>query len=736
MIDLDSDRRPPPGRGPRAASPQAGGYALGEALLDAGHPQLRLATHAGTDFAVAALRFDGARPAPPGAEAVARMAMALRHPATLRVLDVVTQGDQLVLVTEHLDGVSLAGLSRAGLWRPGWLRRDSVIALAAALLEAVDELNRLPGGGLRHRCVGLETVLVSPLGQVRLAGCGLPLPAGQAPIRSPWASPDDASGDEHAAVALLILRLLWDVNLDGLGPDEATDALARGLRAIPADDPLRPVLTRLLTAEPARRYPDAAAAAAALHPLQSGGAQQLAHDVAAFFAELAAEASTDPAQDDRTEDAVPVGSLAVAGSWDGYESAWRGDGGRVPPADRYDDGAERCREDPRDEEPPAGARCAAVFGRFDACEAPALAVGRAPEPPTPRRAGGLAQGDLRSAIPRDASPLDRGDARSAGRPTRLEPGDGRPGGRSSVAAPAPRRSGALGVADGAASLPSTLRPPEPHRVALQAEPGLEVSVDFAPPKPRSDTHPAPISRGGQRAVDAGARREGKTMPFAAAFVPKASTWRRIADAERAPVEDFFSGPRLPQLGPEQLVPAAPRFSDSPALAPAAAGGPSGPLSRPGALALAGAGSVGGPADGWVVARLGGAAPRPVGAAPCAVSGEPGLPAAADAGLPGVAAAPPPVPAAEPGDDASGTEAAAAQPDAGTPRPVRRTPEERRRRRAAARREVVVAEPAAPPRLRTRLAWLLAAAVALAGLAVVGYQGAAWLAAADVGVSTR
>jgi hypothetical protein len=126
-----------------------------------------------------------------------------------------------------VDAVGLGSLRRAGPLRSG-----HVLAVGAALLEALDALHR---AGLAHGAVDADAVLVGPDGGVVLGGCA-----------AAWSvAPGEPGGPAPADDVAAVGELLRDL----LGPASAPGPLVVALvRAVDPDVALRPDARSLLEA--------------------------------------------------------------------------------------------------------------------------------------------------------------------------------------------------------------------------------------------------------------------------------------------------------------------------------------------------------------------------------------------------------------------------------------------------------------------------------------------------------
>ena len=95
----------------------------------------------------------------------AKLGAGLRHPHLVTVFDVLPEGGALLLVTEYVEGETLADALRRG-------RLD--VARALQVLRAVaDALDHAHERGIVHRDVKPANVLLRPDGAVKLADLGV-----------------------------------------------------------------------------------------------------------------------------------------------------------------------------------------------------------------------------------------------------------------------------------------------------------------------------------------------------------------------------------------------------------------------------------------------------------------------------------------------------------------------------------------------------------------------------------
>jgi serine/threonine protein kinase len=208
----------------------------------------------------------------------ARLTASLRHPGIVEIYDHGLEGDQAYIVYEYLEGQDLEVVASAG---PSDAARVAAwgIELAAAL-QAVHE------AGVIHRDVKPANVLVRVDGSAVLGDFGLARPDGPREVQTAtgmvmgtlhYLAPEILQGEVASpasdlyALGATLYRVLTGNHLvpqEQLGrlwnlPKEEFDAVVA--MRLPGNAPrLEAALARLLRADPAARFPDAAAAGVAL----------------------------------------------------------------------------------------------------------------------------------------------------------------------------------------------------------------------------------------------------------------------------------------------------------------------------------------------------------------------------------------------------------------------------------------------------------------------------------------
>lgn len=187
------------------------------------------------------------------AEAAARLAAARRtavllHPHIVRIYDVAEDGDLAYIVSEAVEGGTLAqSLTRGHPYRPevpAAVARQIALALAAAHRQ-----------GIVHGALTPERVRLSPEGHAYVEDFG----AAAADPAAPWTAPEVAAGEPPSPAAdVYALGAMLYALLSGQPPQPGGATLPPGI-----PDSLRGLTARLLAPQPERR-PDAAWTAAAL----------------------------------------------------------------------------------------------------------------------------------------------------------------------------------------------------------------------------------------------------------------------------------------------------------------------------------------------------------------------------------------------------------------------------------------------------------------------------------------
>lgn len=163
----------------------------------------------------------------------------VRHPNLAAVIDVVTQDDEVFMVSEYVPGEPLARLLRAARASSESVRPSLAVAMTVNLLAAIETVHAC--NGLAHGAICPENVIVGLDGVARLGDLGMPTAA-------------DRHGDLYA-----IASILWEVLTGERHLGHARPAM---LATIPRA--LAAVTTRGLSRRQEDRYRSAAEMARAL----------------------------------------------------------------------------------------------------------------------------------------------------------------------------------------------------------------------------------------------------------------------------------------------------------------------------------------------------------------------------------------------------------------------------------------------------------------------------------------
>jgi serine/threonine protein kinase len=209
------------------------------------------------------------------AHAIAQMS----HPNIVSVLDFERDpAGQLLLVLEFVDGVDLNRLLQGGSLPPA-----VVILLVTEILNGLGYAHGLPTGGIVHRDLSPHNILLSWGGAVKVADFGLAQPRDESRVTASFPqgkfafmSPEQLEGkgfdsrSDLFSVGVILWEMLAGERLFGHGDAEAisrrvlhqTIVHPSAIRPVAPD--LEAVAMKLLERDPARRYPTAEAASAAL----------------------------------------------------------------------------------------------------------------------------------------------------------------------------------------------------------------------------------------------------------------------------------------------------------------------------------------------------------------------------------------------------------------------------------------------------------------------------------------
>lgn len=221
----------------------------------------------------------------------ARLGGLVNHPALVRIHEVLRHRDEVALVMDYVDGITLRRIvrRRKGLELP----RDVVLEVGAAVLEALHYIHTLtdPEGnaqGFIHRDVKPGNVMLTRQGQLKVMDFGVArleddarTLAGELRGTIAYMAPEQARGEpvtaatDQFATGLLILetatghRAWGDGKAAGVLARVVAGDVSQAMLRLDATDPIAPILMRMLQTEPHERYPTAAAAAHALRVLRA-----------------------------------------------------------------------------------------------------------------------------------------------------------------------------------------------------------------------------------------------------------------------------------------------------------------------------------------------------------------------------------------------------------------------------------------------------------------------------------
>jgi len=202
----------------------------------------------------------------------ARRVARLRHPAIVPVYDVGTDGDHCFIVSEHMDGGSLAGRLAAGP-----LEASQALRWTAQIADALDFAHRQ---GVIHRDVKPPNILINHHGDAVLADFGIAQSASKRGEFAPsvgtlhYMAPEQLAGgpvgpaaDIYSLGIVLHEAATGRTPHAGAGPAEVRQQL-NGNGEIPLDpavpEPIAAICRRAVRQAPQRRYANAAAFAADL----------------------------------------------------------------------------------------------------------------------------------------------------------------------------------------------------------------------------------------------------------------------------------------------------------------------------------------------------------------------------------------------------------------------------------------------------------------------------------------
>src|SRR4051812_44748456 len=192
----------------------------------------------------------------------ARAAARLDHPRVARVYDVVEEDGRPWLVMEHVSARSLQDI----IEERGPLPPAAVAQIGLDVLAALEAAH---GAGIVHRDVKPANVLVEPDGHACLTDFGIATTTGDSSLTThgaligspPYRAPERVYGDEpRPQVDLWSLGATLYAAVEGRPPFARGEAMATMMSVVsehpapmPHAGPLEPVLTGLLTKDPAVR---------------------------------------------------------------------------------------------------------------------------------------------------------------------------------------------------------------------------------------------------------------------------------------------------------------------------------------------------------------------------------------------------------------------------------------------------------------------------------------------------
>lgn len=259
----------------------------------------------------------------------ARLASRVRHPNVVPVLDVVSEGAELFLVMDYVEGESLSRLiaaaSREGRAPPAHIA-GAIVAQALHGLHAAHETLDERGEPLAivHRDVSPHNVLVGTDGTARVVDFGVAKAVGRASFtregelkgKLPYMAPEQVRRggevtrrtDVYSAGVVLWEALTAARLFHGDGEGEILSAVIEGAREPPSSvestvpPALDAITMRALARDPGDRFPDAREMALAIEdaigivpPAEIGAwAAQMGRDAIAARARAVAEVETSP----------------------------------------------------------------------------------------------------------------------------------------------------------------------------------------------------------------------------------------------------------------------------------------------------------------------------------------------------------------------------------------------------------------------------------------------------------
>ncbi len=218
----------------------------------------------------------------------ARLAARIRHPNVVQTLDVVTDGEQLLVVMEYVAGDSLASLVRACGERRAAIPSDVVAAIFVGLLDglhAAHEARNERGEplGLVHRDVSPQNVIVGVDGIARVLDFGIAKAEGRLRTtregevkgKLAYMSPEQLNGtatrtsDVYSAAVCMWEALTLQRLFSGEHPSAITAKILAGIVPRPSEHAAVPpeleaIVMRALHRQSAERFATADAMARAI----------------------------------------------------------------------------------------------------------------------------------------------------------------------------------------------------------------------------------------------------------------------------------------------------------------------------------------------------------------------------------------------------------------------------------------------------------------------------------------
>jgi serine/threonine protein kinase len=218
-------------------------------------------------------------------EREARAIARLSHPNVVHIYDLRASGDELSIILEFVEGVSLGRL----LKDHGELPTEIAVTVAAEILAGLEQAH---AAGIVHRDLKPDNVLVSERGEVKITDFGLASLRDQPTVTQEgmvvgtpsYMAPEQATGGEIGpgtdlfAVGLILFEMLTGRRLiEGESLGEAFQSVLK--YSHPKLEPYRehipeavePVLRKLLEKQPDKRFHSAGEARAALIHTQPDG---------------------------------------------------------------------------------------------------------------------------------------------------------------------------------------------------------------------------------------------------------------------------------------------------------------------------------------------------------------------------------------------------------------------------------------------------------------------------------